>query len=89
MSQCGVQISMVTRDSSPIQDIHTQNGAHPASYSIGSGAPCAKSKAVRGHEADHSPPSSAKVAFSQYNILVHSHRRHLLLTMRNDKFPCS
>jgi len=46
MSQYGVQIPMVTRDSSPIQDIHTQSGAHPASYSIGPRGPCAKNKAV-------------------------------------------
>lgn len=46
MSQCGVQIRMVTRDSSPIQNIHIPSGAHPASYLIGPGAPCAKIKAV-------------------------------------------
>jgi len=37
---------METKDSSPIQDMHTQSGAHPASYSIGPGAPCANTKAA-------------------------------------------
>jgi hypothetical protein len=39
--------------------IQTISGAHPASYSIGTGSP-SRVKQL-GHEADHSPPFRAKV----------------------------
>jgi hypothetical protein len=41
--------------------IKTGYGAHPASYSKGAGDPFPGNKAQPGRDADHSPPSSAKV----------------------------
>jgi hypothetical protein len=41
--------------------IQTGSGAHPASCTMGTGGPFPKDKALPGHVADHSPPSSAKV----------------------------
>jgi hypothetical protein len=38
--------------------VQTGSGAHPASYSMGTGG-----KARPGRDADHSPPSSAKVKY--------------------------
>jgi hypothetical protein len=48
------------RDKSFLHSIQTSSGAHPASYPVGTGvlSPGAKSP---GREADHSPPSNAKV----------------------------
>jgi hypothetical protein len=46
LSQCGVQIPMGTTDLSLLQNIHTNSGSHPASYSMGTGAPSPSSKAV-------------------------------------------
>jgi hypothetical protein len=39
---------------------HTGSGAHPASYPVGTGVFSPEVKWL-GHEADHLPPSSAKV----------------------------
>jgi hypothetical protein len=39
----------------------TGSGAHPASYTMGTGGPFPGGKARPGHDADHSPPSSAEV----------------------------
>jgi hypothetical protein len=39
----------------------TGSGAHPASYTMGTGGPFPGGKARPGRDADHSPPSSAEV----------------------------
>jgi hypothetical protein len=41
--------------------VHTGFVAHPASCSVGTGGPFPRGKARPGHDADHSPPSSAEV----------------------------
>jgi hypothetical protein len=41
--------------------VQTSSGAHPASYTIGTGGSFPRGKAWLGRDADHSPPSSAKV----------------------------
>jgi hypothetical protein len=41
--------------------VQTSSGAHPASYTMGTGGPFPRGKARPGHDADHSPPSSAEV----------------------------
>jgi hypothetical protein len=41
--------------------VQTGSGAHPASYTMGTGGSFPGSKARPGREADHSPPSSAEV----------------------------
>jgi hypothetical protein len=40
---------------------HTDSGAHPASYPMGTGGPFPGGKARPVRDADHSPPSSAEV----------------------------
>jgi hypothetical protein len=41
--------------------VQTSSGAHPASYSMGTGGSLPGAKARPGCDADHSPPSSAEV----------------------------
>jgi hypothetical protein len=41
--------------------VQTGSGAHPASCTKGTGGPFPGRKARLGHDADHSPPSSAEV----------------------------
>jgi hypothetical protein len=41
--------------------VQTGSGAHPASYTIGTGGPFPGGKARPGRDADHSPPSTAEV----------------------------
>jgi hypothetical protein len=41
--------------------LQTGSEAHPASYLMGTGGPFPRGKAQPGHDADHSPPSSAEV----------------------------
>jgi hypothetical protein len=41
--------------------VQTDSGAHPASCTMGTGGPIPGAKAWPGCDADHSPPSSAKV----------------------------
>jgi hypothetical protein len=41
--------------------VHTGSGAHPASCTMGTGGPFPGAKARPGRDADHSPPSSAKI----------------------------
>jgi hypothetical protein len=41
--------------------VQTGSGAHPASYPMGTGGSFPGGKARLGHDADHSPPSSAEV----------------------------
>jgi hypothetical protein len=43
--------------------VQTGSGAHPASYSMGTSDSFSGGKARPGHDADHSPPSSAKVKY--------------------------
>jgi hypothetical protein len=43
--------------------VQTGSGAHPASYTMGTGGPFPGGKARPGRDADHSPPSSAKVKY--------------------------
>jgi hypothetical protein len=39
----------------------SQSGAHPASYTVGTGGPFSGAKARPGRDADNSPPSSTEV----------------------------
>jgi hypothetical protein len=41
--------------------VQTGSGAHPASYTMGTGGPFPGGNARPGHDADHSPQSSAEV----------------------------
>jgi hypothetical protein len=41
--------------------VQTGSGAHPASYTMGTGGPFPGGKARQGRDADHSLPSSAEV----------------------------
>jgi hypothetical protein len=41
--------------------VQTGSGAHPASYTMGTGGPFPGGKARPGRDPDHSPPSSAEV----------------------------
>jgi hypothetical protein len=41
--------------------VQTGSGAHPASCPMGTGGPFPGGKVRPGHDADHSPPSSAEV----------------------------
>jgi hypothetical protein len=45
----------------PIACVQTGCGAHPASYTMGTGGPFPGAKARQGRDADYSPPSSAEV----------------------------
>jgi hypothetical protein len=49
------------KDFSSILCVQTGSGAHPASYTMGTGGPFPGGKARPGRGADHSPPSSAEV----------------------------
>jgi hypothetical protein len=48
------------RDFQFLHSVQTGSGAHPTSYSMGTGGSFLGGKAA-GREADHSPPSSAQV----------------------------
>jgi hypothetical protein len=52
----GVRSPAGAKDFSCSLCVHTCSGAHPASYTMDTGG-----KARPGRDADHSPPSSAKV----------------------------
>jgi hypothetical protein len=41
--------------------VQAGSGAHPASYTMGTGGSFTRGKARPGRDADHSPPSSAEV----------------------------
>jgi hypothetical protein len=43
--------------------VQTGSEVHPASYPMGTGGPFSGGKARPGSDADHSPPSSAKVKY--------------------------
>jgi hypothetical protein len=49
------------KDFSSILCVQTGSGAHPASCTMGTGGPFPGGRARLGHNADHSPPSSAEV----------------------------
>jgi hypothetical protein len=57
----GVRSSAEARDFFSILCVQTGSGAHPASYTMGTGGPFPGAKARPGRDADHSPPSSAEV----------------------------
>jgi hypothetical protein len=49
------------KDFSSNLSVQTGSGAHPASCPMGTVGPFPGGKARSGHDADHSPPSSAEV----------------------------
>jgi hypothetical protein len=57
----GVQSPTEAKDFSSSLCVQTGSGAHPASCPIGTGGPFPRSKERSWHNADHSPPPSAKV----------------------------
>jgi hypothetical protein len=59
----GVRSSAGAKDFSSSLFVQTGSGAHPASYTMGTGGPFPRGKARPGCEADHSPPSSAEVEY--------------------------
>jgi hypothetical protein len=54
--------------------VQTGSGAHPASCPMGTGGTFPGGKARPGRDADHSPPSSAKVD-NEYELYLLSPRR--------------
>jgi hypothetical protein len=59
--RAGVRSPTETEDFSSNLCVHTGSGAHPASYTMGTGGSFPGGKVRPGRDADHSPPSSAKV----------------------------
>jgi hypothetical protein len=57
----GVRSPAGAKDFSSSLCVQTGSGAHPASCPKGTGGPFPGGKARQGHDADHSPPSSAEV----------------------------
>jgi hypothetical protein len=57
----GGRSSARAKDFSSNLCVQTGSGAHPASYTMGTGGPFPGGKARPGRDADHSPPSSAEV----------------------------
>jgi hypothetical protein len=57
----GVRSPAGAKDFFSILCVQTGYGAHPASYTMGTGGPFPGGKARPGRDADHSPPSSAEV----------------------------
>jgi hypothetical protein len=57
----GVRSRVGAEDFSSSLYVQTGSGAHPASYTIGTGGPFPGGKARPGRDADHSPQSSAEV----------------------------
>jgi hypothetical protein len=57
----GVRSPTEAEDFSSSLCVQTGSGAHPASYSMGTGGPFPGGRARPGRDADHSPPSSAEV----------------------------
>jgi hypothetical protein len=57
----GVWSPAGAKDFSSSLGVQTGSGAHPASCTMGTGGPFPRGKARPGHDADHSPPSSAEV----------------------------
>jgi hypothetical protein len=59
----GVRSPAGAKDFSYSLFVQTGSGAHPASCTMGNGCPFPGAKARSGRDADHSPPSSAKVEY--------------------------
>jgi hypothetical protein len=57
----GVRSPTGAQDFSSTLCVQTGSGAHPASYTMGTGGSFPRGKARPGRDADHSPPSSAEV----------------------------
>jgi hypothetical protein len=57
----GIRSPAGPKDFSSILCVQTGSGAHSASCPMGTGGPFPGGKARPVHDADHSPPSSAKV----------------------------
>jgi hypothetical protein len=57
----GVRSPAGARDFSSILYVQTGSGAHPASYTMGTGCPFPGGKTRPGRDADHSHPSSDEV----------------------------
>jgi hypothetical protein len=57
----GVRSPAGAKDFSSSLYVQTGSGAHPASYTMGTGGSFPGGKARQGRDADHSPPSSAEV----------------------------
>jgi hypothetical protein len=57
----GVRSTTEAEDFSSSICIQNGSGAHPASCTMSTGGPFPEGKAWPGHDADHSPPSSAEV----------------------------
>jgi hypothetical protein len=57
----GVRSPAGAEDFSSSLCVQTGSWAHPTSYTMGTGGPFPRGKARTGRDADHSPPSSAKV----------------------------
>jgi hypothetical protein len=57
----GVQSPAEAKDFSCRLCVQTGSGAHPASYTMGTGGPFPRAKVRPGCDTDHSPPSSAEI----------------------------
>jgi hypothetical protein len=57
----GVRSPTEAEDFSSTLCVQTGSGAHPASYTMGTGGSFPGGKGQPGRDADHSPPSSAEV----------------------------
>jgi hypothetical protein len=66
----GVRSPTEAKDFSPNLCVQTGSGAHPASYTVGTGGSFTGGKARPGRDADHSPPSSAGVRKEQELYLL-------------------
>jgi hypothetical protein len=62
-----------TEDFSSSPCVQTGSGAHPASYPMGTGGPFPGGEVRPGRDADHSPPSSAKVKYEYELYLLSPH----------------
>jgi hypothetical protein len=65
----GVRSPAVAKDFSSSLCVQTGSGARPASCTMGTGGPAPGVKAWPGRDADHSPPSSAKVV-NEYELYL-------------------
>jgi hypothetical protein len=65
----GVRSPAGTEDFSSNLCVQIGSGAHPASYTMGTGGHFPGGKARPGRDADHSPPSSAEVVNEELYLL--------------------
>jgi hypothetical protein len=68
----GVRSPTEAEDFSSSLCIQNGSGAHPASCTMGTGGSFPRGKVQPGHDADHSPPSSAEVKNEQELYLLSS-----------------